>query len=282
MKHVIHYAVFAAYHLSLETSFLADEGASLPKIRLKPPIAIREKTSTDNAISTITNPVTSNHLQDASNVPLPDGDSKDLNLESELRESFSELLYSNADTPSVRGVCKFENDHFDVQKECLSSDSVVSNRMSTITSEIQNHNQEESEKTCHEGSQSNEMSETAKLESSDEREASAEYYSATDTHQSILVSFSSRCVLSGTVCERSRLLRIKFYSSSDKPLGRYLQDDLFDQVTLSLRVIFLNLQSSYDLKLTQLSILVARDLLVNLARSQVKPMPYVTLTSREI
>ncbi|KAF2323994.1 hypothetical protein GH714_005903 [Hevea brasiliensis] len=51
-----------------------------------------------------------------------------------------------------------------------------------------------------------------------------------DTHQSILVSFSSRCVVKGTVCERSRLLRIKFYGSFDKPLGRYLRDDLFDQV----------------------------------------------------
>ncbi|KAE8716629.1 Forms aploid and binucleate cells 1c, putative isoform 4 [Hibiscus syriacus] len=47
------------------------------------------------------------------------------------------------------------------------------------------------------------------------------------THTSILVSISSRCVLKGTVCERSRLLRIKFYGSFDKPLGRYLQDDLY-------------------------------------------------------
>lgn len=250
MKHVIYYAVFAAYHLSLETSFLADEGASLPKIRVKPPIAVREKTSTDNSITTITNPVISDHLQDASNVPLTDGESKDLNLETELRESFSELLSSNADAASVPGACEFENDHFNVEKEYLSSDSVFSHRMSTIPNEIQNHNKEESEKTSRDVSQSNETSETAKLESSDEREASVEYYSPTDTHQSILVSFSSRCVLSGTVCERSRLLRIKFYSSSDKPLGRYLQDDLFDQVILSLRVIFLNIQSCYDLKLT--------------------------------
>lgn len=227
VKSVIHYAVFAAYHLSLETSFLADEGASLPTIRIRPSIAVREKTSTDSAISTIANSVISSHLQDASNVPLTDGVSKDLNLEP--RESFSEILYSNADAASVPGVFKFRIEHFDVQKECLSSDSVPSHRMSTSPGEIRNHNMEESEKTCHEVGHSNEMSEAAKLESSDEREASVEYYSATDTHQSILVSFSSRCVLSGTVCERSRLHRIKFYSSSDKPLGRYLQDDLFDQ-----------------------------------------------------
>lgn len=37
VKHVVQYGVFAAYHLALETSFLADEGASLPSITIKPP-----------------------------------------------------------------------------------------------------------------------------------------------------------------------------------------------------------------------------------------------------
>ena len=48
-------------------------------------------------------------------------------------------------------------------------------------------------------------------------------------HQSILVLLSSRCVLKGTVCERSQLFSIKYYGSFDKPLGRYLWDDLFGQ-----------------------------------------------------
>ncbi|KAJ6771887.1 1-PHOSPHATIDYLINOSITOL-3-PHOSPHATE 5-KINASE FAB1C-RELATED [Salix koriyanagi] len=74
-----------------------------------------------------------------------------------------------------------------------------------------------------------ETRESVQPEKIDEDEVSSEYFSSTDTYQSILVSFSSRCVLKGTVCERSRLLRIKFYGSFDKPLGRYLRDDLFDQ-----------------------------------------------------
>ncbi|CAA6664291.1 unnamed protein product [Spirodela intermedia] len=49
--------------------------------------------------------------------------------------------------------------------------------------------------------------------------------------QSILVSLSSSCVLKGIVCERSKLFRIKFYGNFDKPLGRYLRDDLFDQTS---------------------------------------------------
>lgn len=56
--------------------------------------------------------------------------------------------------------------------------------------------------------------------------------------QRILVSLSSRCVWKGTVCERSHLFRIKYYGSFDKPLGRFLQDHLFDQViSLILRCI---------------------------------------------
>lgn len=57
VKHVIQYAVFAAYHLSLETSFLADEGASLPKIRLKQPGMVRtasQRRIIDEGISLIT------------------------------------------------------------------------------------------------------------------------------------------------------------------------------------------------------------------------------------
>ncbi|PKA65141.1 1-phosphatidylinositol-3-phosphate 5-kinase FAB1B [Apostasia shenzhenica] len=56
VKHVIQYGVFAAYHLALETSFLADEGASLPELPLKSPItvALPDKPSTTNkSISTI-------------------------------------------------------------------------------------------------------------------------------------------------------------------------------------------------------------------------------------
>ncbi|KAF3682606.1 1-phosphatidylinositol-3-phosphate 5-kinase FAB1B [Capsicum annuum] len=48
IKRVIQYGVFAAYHLALETSFLADEGASLPELPLKSPIkvALPDKPST--------------------------------------------------------------------------------------------------------------------------------------------------------------------------------------------------------------------------------------------
>ncbi|GLJ36860.1 hypothetical protein SUGI_0744430 [Cryptomeria japonica] len=48
-------------------------------------------------------------------------------------------------------------------------------------------------------------------------------------HQSILVSFSSHCLLKGTVCECSHVSRINYYGSSDKPLERFMKDRLFVQ-----------------------------------------------------
>lgn len=56
MKHVVQYGVFATYHLALETSFLVDEGATLPELPLKSPIiaALPDKPlSADRSISII-------------------------------------------------------------------------------------------------------------------------------------------------------------------------------------------------------------------------------------
>ncbi|GLJ10805.1 hypothetical protein SUGI_0135470 [Cryptomeria japonica] len=56
VKRVVQFAVFAAYHLAVETSFLADEGATLPELSLKSPItvALPDKISNfDRSISTI-------------------------------------------------------------------------------------------------------------------------------------------------------------------------------------------------------------------------------------
>ncbi|KAL8229976.1 hypothetical protein R6Q57_014876 [Mikania cordata] len=144
VKDVVQYAVFAAYHLSLETSFLADEGATLPKMTIKP--------------------------LDVTNSPKAD--------------EYDAAI----------------DHHIMMNEHVISSSPAVEELSCESTERI------------------------------DVNDGSNEYYS-TDNNQSILVSFSSRCVLNGNVCERSRLLRIKFYGCFDKPLGRYLQDDLFDQTS---------------------------------------------------
>ncbi|KAL0877824.1 hypothetical protein Bca101_027530 [Brassica carinata] len=209
VKHVIQYAVFAAYHLSLETSFLADEGASLPKIRLKQPGMVRsasERRIVDDGISLVTHSPKEKDLQALTDTAAQEDENTELMPEHEVCEDFDPSLLF----PSSSGMvtCEVDTEQSDAMNE------YGGEIPETPTQEVRG---EEENLTQHEGH--------------DEDDVSSEYFSAADSHQSILVSFSSRCVLKESVCERSRLLRIKFYGSFDKPLGKYLKDDLFDQTS---------------------------------------------------
>lgn len=204
---MVQYAVFAAYHLLLETSFLADEGASLPKTEAKSSHILPEKMPLEKAISTVPDSaITSSYTEDAkaSNHDLGSGD---LTLELGLYKSLSDLGDIVYDDVSIPDEFRYRNALSEACNENLALD---------VTLDPRSKGQEDG--------QSGEVASPVKVED-------AEYFSANDNHQSILVSFSSHCMVNGSVCERSRLLRLKFYGLSDKPLGRYLRDDLFDQVT---------------------------------------------------
>ncbi|PHT50108.1 hypothetical protein CQW23_09855 [Capsicum baccatum] len=69
LKRVAQYAVFAIYHLSLETSFLLDEGSSLPKVSAATSIAILERTFADNSISVISHSSVPERSQTVANDP---------------------------------------------------------------------------------------------------------------------------------------------------------------------------------------------------------------------
>ncbi|KAM7270081.1 hypothetical protein ACFE04_029295 [Oxalis oulophora] len=192
VKHVAQYAVFAAHHLSLETSFLADEGASLPKMTLKPSISKLERIMDDNSAKI--------------------GGAVDF-----LKENRRDCL---SDTYADALICKMEFD-----SSCLKNTSEVPcatrNVSQVALPEEQTRENMPLERTH----------EFPRLEKVYNDDVSSEVFHAADSEQSILVSFSSRCVLKEMVCERSRQLRIKFYGSFDKPLGRFLRDDLFDQIS---------------------------------------------------
>uniref|UniRef100_A0A6N2N5B8 Uncharacterized protein n=1 Tax=Salix viminalis TaxID=40686 RepID=A0A6N2N5B8_SALVM len=238
VKHVIQYAVFAAYHLSLETSFLADEGASLPKTTIRPSIAIPERTAVDNSISVI--PPMICHAEVTSSAQ-EDGSLGHVQ-EREGSESLTGKLDAGVIPPlSPRSItCMSANElsiasHGDLVSNVGGLDAFSASqreglKMFSVPPGLENLSLPELQDIM--GVEEGQLlvtHESVHSEKIDEDEVSSEYFSATDTYQSILVSFSSRCVLKGTVCERSRLLRIKFYGNFDKPLGRYLRDDLFDQ-----------------------------------------------------
>ncbi|KAL6186916.1 hypothetical protein ACLB2K_043034 [Fragaria x ananassa] len=230
IKHVVQYAVFAAYHLSLETSFLVDEGATLPKMTPRHSISANSLASSN-----------SKAVADAST---PDDDILGLIPEIDRSESLSGHLVPDHSFPLSVGSVDFEvgNAFSDPYNDDLAShvfSDTYSHQYKDISSLIaqsaatKSISQLELQETLpHVESQHEDIHELTSSEKIDQNEPSSEYFSTADTHQSILVSFSSHCVLKGTVCERSRLLRIKFYGCFDKPLGRYLRDDLFDQTSL--------------------------------------------------
>ncbi|KAK6134209.1 hypothetical protein DH2020_032014 [Rehmannia glutinosa] len=147
-------------------------------------------------------------------------------LELGLQESLSELGNTGYDDISILNEFRYSEALSEACNENLSLDVNLDGVMPTCPNM---RNETLTESLGQNEGQSGEVVELASPVKTDNAEASSEYVSANDSHQSILVSFSSHCMVNGTVCERSRLLRIKFYGTSDKPLGRYLRDDLFDQ-----------------------------------------------------
>ncbi|KAK6922238.1 Chaperonin Cpn60/GroEL/TCP-1 family [Dillenia turbinata] len=213
VKHVVQYAVFAAYHLSLETSFLADEGASLPKMTLMPSITIPERIATESAISIISHPTTPVYRALTDGLDQYEGSA---GLTSKLGGWMPSELVDSVHNPA------FPPDENNVTsaipESCLCMDSREHSNVGNVS--IVGIPETGPQKKY-----------PARAERMDEGEVSSDYFSAADSQQSILVSFSSHCVTKGTECERSRLMRIKFYGCFDKPLGRYLHDDLFEQTS---------------------------------------------------
>ncbi|KAL8120754.1 putative 1-phosphatidylinositol-3-phosphate 5-kinase FAB1C [Apium graveolens] len=229
IKHVVQYAIFAAYHLSLETSFLADEGASLPKPTVRSSFSLLERTSMDSTISVVPTSYGPTTYSEVADLPTFNEESAGLNLELEERESVIEPFNSHF-TSSLTSL------KYGVETSNVLNDGVTAtliseeHRLGVVSTESRNFDREDSQMTINH-MQPFELLNQNKNADINDIDASSENSALSDSHQSILVSFSSRCVLNGTVCERSRLLRIKFYGCFDKPLGRYLQEDLFDQAS---------------------------------------------------
>lgn len=337
VKRVVQYAIFAAYHLALETSFLADEGATLPELPLKSPITVAlpdKQSSLDRSISMIPGfvtpasgkahtgevhcqkphknsmpamcnlpckpsnlnkgvlqpPVNSEGLMEggpqppintttgiaglpqiaigsnpscASGVLIYDTGVKPQEINSTSQNSFppassGEHLISgfsstiqqvlkvagtHVDSSSYdAGTCYigFEDNKLDgigkVDGSTLSlpSGSPLENQMSVEKShELQWENKEKNDDQVNPNLILDHK--VARCETQDSVHCEGQGLSKEDfppspsDQQSILVSLSTRCVWKGTICERAHLFRIKYYGSSDKPLGKFLRDDLFDQ-----------------------------------------------------
>ncbi|KAK9697410.1 hypothetical protein RND81_08G036000 [Saponaria officinalis] len=267
VKHVVQYGVFAAYHLALETSYLADEGASLPELPLKSPITVAlpdKPLSINRSISTVPDLVTPTSEKPRSEnsdlpsqlpssvTPLPRPESSQsipplkstqpiLNhVQMNLADSLPPLLSPAPN--SIRNNLSQDNVSELVSKTIQNPDiySAIGKRDEILLDNIAASSSVSA--TGHSSSMSNDdgcalvghdpnyLSEQNFEEQNEKVQALKEDFPPpTSDGQSILVSLTTRCVWKGVVCERAHLFRIKYYRSFDKPLGRFLQDDLFDQ-----------------------------------------------------
>ncbi|KAJ6706192.1 1-PHOSPHATIDYLINOSITOL-3-PHOSPHATE 5-KINASE FAB1B [Salix purpurea] len=278
VKHVVQYGVFAAYHLALETSFLADEGATLPELLLNSPITVAlpdKPSSIERSISTVpgftiaanekpqgllssNEPQRSNSAPTASLVSTMTNSSVDKvqaadGLSSQSSESTKSRFSSTefrSDIPYTVRVVSDSYQTFEDKNKMDSGDSLVAdiapvnNGLAAIGDQLDINGFGSSDGVARNFSQSdfNEIiaahphsSEVSSAQQDSRRNLEEseplkeEFPPSPSDHQSILVSLSSRCVWKGTVCERSHLIRFKYYGNFDKPLGRFLRDHLFDQ-----------------------------------------------------
>lgn len=220
VKHVVQFASYAAYHLSRETSFFADEGASLPKAPWVPSIPELAKIlDTDTRLLKNSTVPVANQSACGGHRTVGSCTIDTINLTS-----------PSTYTPSKQGNISSVN-NFVLIKD-LDGQSKEPGEHSDVPDEVRAPKEGDVKTTGggnlefqieHETANKGKITETCGMNEI------TDYFSTADS-QSILVSLSTTCVLKGTVCEPSQLFRIKFYGSFDKPLGRYLRDDLFDQV----------------------------------------------------
>lgn len=274
VKHVVQYGVFAAYHLALETCFLADEGASPLEFPLKSPITVAlpdKPSSIVKSISTIPgfSSVTGKEQQGAESIKeVPksnDGNKPERTPSScsgsversllgdsiHMHEISSDVAQPAQDMPSSHcnsflpntaskkddKKCPKESFQYrqDEGRKTMLNNDLISDSFGTFEPSGKDGNNHIKAVALASNQGADPELPIVKHDNNNDDDddmihLKEDFPPSTSDHQSILVFLSTRCVWKGTVCERSRLVRIKYYGSSDKPLGRFLRDQLFDQV----------------------------------------------------
>jgi 1-phosphatidylinositol-3-phosphate 5-kinase len=226
----LQFAVFAAYQLSLETSYLADEGAILPKIPSDLPVLPFENHMNGGDISSTNRPHASNDIQIIGDRTSENGCIMPLSLldgSSELLSTNLSPSGSNFNQEEYVGGVNATSSHspiLSLDNGCVAPLGITVHRDDLVggTCRVEN----DLDNGWHHISDE----EHAGVTIHDHNENLAEYFPTSDNAQSILVSLSIACPQRRIVCKQSQLLRIKFYGNFDKPLGRYFREDLFNQV----------------------------------------------------
>lgn len=256
VKLAVQYALFAAYHLSLETSYLADEGATLPKVPSdlqleKPNSSSRYYQQNLNEFQTIEGETYgAGCITPCLNGSANQSHSRDgiIHEEHAHCHSRSDLsweeytggtidVYPYSTEASMYGSC--------MPPVCMTVQTpkslLASARKSTPGNLFFSNNVHIDEagggmlKVDNDfldlDNGWNHISDEDSVAIHDHNGNHNEYFPTSDSPQSILVSLSIACPLRGIVCKQSQLFRIKFYGTFDKPLGTYFREDLFVQTS---------------------------------------------------
>lgn len=227
IKSVLRRAVVTAYHLILETSFLADQRAMFSTIHNVMDIIPTNHQSQNSSVRDSSNP-SLKYYSDSSSPMKVIGDSFPFGS-SDPHESLSTFLGFNG----------MEQDD---QVKSLISISNISEANEHCRFEAKIHSDEEK---CIVGRQS--LSLPVYLESNWDicEESGNDIIQSKDDvntvldSQSILVLMSSWNALRESICQQSHYSRIIFYKNFDVPLGKFLQDNLLNQVFIFYPVFFL-------------------------------------------
>ncbi|KAK4490086.1 hypothetical protein RD792_000741 [Penstemon davidsonii] len=205
IKCVVRCAVVMAYHLMLETSFLLDQSAMFSTI---PP-----SDSENNSTSTL-------------DIPIFNGFHEMGSSESNL--SLSVEPYNAANFPGISlstSIQKVMDDNFPVfdgrNQDGLDEYGI---QISSAPETVDQYDEKPKVR-------SEEPSDTQNhSDSGEEQMHSKDEISSVLDSESILVLMSSCNASRGTICEQRHFSHIKFYRSFDVPLGKFLRDNLLNQV----------------------------------------------------
>ncbi|KAK8547300.1 hypothetical protein V6N13_098013 [Hibiscus sabdariffa] len=197
VKHVVQRVVFSAYNLALETSFLADEGATLPELPLKSPITF----VAPDKLSGIDR-----------SIPLVPGFTIPSSRKPMASQSINELQKSNRDVPSLNHAFQKIDDidpKESVQIKTASSRvALTGKQLISLSQRLSEAPQQGrgSNHAAHSMLAANHLdglelasSKQEPVNNNEEAGSSKEEFTQFSDHQSILVSLSTRCFWKGTV-----------------------------------------------------------------------------------
>jgi 1-phosphatidylinositol-3-phosphate 5-kinase len=230
IKRVLHFTVFAAYHLILETSFFADQKLfTTDRITTgKHNCFESEQQLPDKNIDTIRHDIPTCDVQYANMEGLVHHTEKSVSLQ--LHDSKIKISEDPADGelvdrkaiqpysslpvshPSINSAQGISSSHSAEPTMCDGFDRL---RFSAISDKVTMQKKDVRGGNCQDTVDDGKCTEAG----------------AALNSQDILISMSSQHIRNQAVCEQSHLSRITYYGYFDTSLGRYLQDTLLNEVT---------------------------------------------------